>query len=109
MSLAFAPRLLGVFSIAPYIGEPISNALEAWSMALTIFGLHVALNMPIGPAVFCGLAGWTVAYGLRAFAGRLLAKPLGHMRKFISGSALTRSPQQIIDELAERLTSELRR
>ena len=98
VSLAFAPRLFGVFSIAPYFGVAFGNVLEAWAMVLAIFGLHVALDMPLGAAVFCGGAGWVVGYLLRNFFGHALAKPLGQLRVMISGSPLDKTPQQIIDE-----------
>jgi len=99
VSLAFAPRLLGVFSIAPYFGVAFGNILDTWAMALAIFGLHVALGLPLGAAIFCGGAGWLVAFTVRIWFGRLLAKPLARLRILISGSALERSPQQIIDDM----------
>ncbi len=109
LALAFAPRLLGIFSIAPYFGAALGNLLEAWAMALAIFGLHAALNLPLGAAAFCGVAGWAMSYALRSFFGRLLAKPLGRLRLIVSGSPLERSPQQIIDDLVEALRRELGR
>ncbi|GJL95665.1 MAG: hypothetical protein DHS20C05_20700 [Hyphococcus sp.] len=109
LALAFAPRLLGVFSLAPYFGGPLANILEAWAMALAIFGLHVALELPLGAAVFCGLAGWAVSYGLRSFFGRLLAKQLSHLRIMVSGTALEATPQQIIDDLMDNLLRETKK
>ena len=108
LALAFAPRLFGILSIAPYFGAALGNIFEAWAMALAIFGLHVALDLPLGAAVFCGIAGWAVSYSLRGFLGRMLAKPLSKLRLMVSGSPLDRSPQQIIDELIENLKSELK-
>ena len=99
VSIAFAPRLLGVFSIAPYFGVALGNILEVWAMALAIFGLHVGLELPLGAAAFCGGAGWLVSYWLRSFLGRRLAHPLGRLRILISGSALEQTPQQIIDDM----------
>lgn len=98
VSLAFAPRLLGVFAIAPYFGVALGNVLEAWAMVLAIFGLRVALDLPLGAAVVCGGAGWLVAYFLRTFLGHALAKPLGRLRILVSGSPLDKTPQQIIDD-----------
>lgn len=108
VSLAFAPRLLGVFSIAPYFGVAFSNLLEAWAMTLVIFGLMVAYEMPIGAALFCGGAGWIVSYALRSFFGHTLAKPLGDLRVFISGSPLDRTPQQIIDDVMQAVRREIK-
>ena len=109
LALAFAPRLLGVFSIAPYFGAAIGNVLEVWSMALAMFGLHTGLGMPIGAAVFCGGAGFLASYVFRTFLGHLLAKPLGRLRRFIAGSALEKSPQRIIEDVLTRLDIEPRR
>ena len=106
VSLAFAPRLLGVFSIAPYFGVAFGNFLEAWAMTLAIFGLMVAYDLPLGAALFCGGAGWVVSYGLRSFFGHALAKPLGGLRRLVSGSPLDRTPQQIIDDVMHAIHRE---
>ena len=109
LALAFAPRLLGLFSIAPYFGAAFGNLLEAWAMMLAMFGLHVALDLPVGAAVFCGGAGWALSFVLRNFLGRLLAKPLGRLRLAVSGSPLDKSPQQIIDDLLLALSAEAKK
>lgn len=109
VSLAFAPRLFGVFSIAPYFGLALGRVLDAWAMTLAIFGLHVGLSLPLAAAVFCGIIGWAVSYGVRAWLGHALAAPLGKLRHAIIGSPLDRSPQQIIDDLAQLITGESRK
>lgn len=106
VSLAFAPRLLGVFSIAPYFGAAFANLLEVWAMALAVFGLTVAFDMPLGAALFCGGAGWIASYALRSFLGHALAKPLGHLRVFITGSPLDRTPQQLVDDVVSAIRRE---
>jgi len=73
-------------------------------MALVIFGLHTGFGMPLGPALFCGAAGWLVSFGLRSFLGHLLAKPIAKLRLIVSGSPLDKTPQQILDDLAHRLS-----
>lgn len=109
VSLAFAPRLFGVFAIAPYFGQALGNLLEVFAMALAIFGLSAGFGLPLWAAVFCGLAGWTVSYGLRSFLGRQLAAPLSRLRLIVTGSALDRTPQQIIENLTRRLSEEIKR
>jgi uncharacterized membrane protein len=106
VSLAFAPRLFGVFSIAPYFGLALGHLLEAWAMTLAIFGLHVGLALPLGAAVFCGVAGWALSYGVRSWLGHALAKPLGRLRHAVVGSPLDKSPQQIIEDLAHLISGE---
>jgi hypothetical protein len=106
LALAFAPRLLGVFSLAPYFGAALGNALEVWSMALAMFGLYVGVDLPMGAAMFCGGAGFLASYLFRSFLGHLFAKPLGRLRHAVSGSAMDRTPQQIIDDLMARIADE---
>ncbi|WP_428408373.1 hypothetical protein [Hyphococcus sp.] len=106
VSLAFAPRLFGVFSIAPYFGQALGNLLEAFALALAVFGLHAGFGLPLHAAAFCGGAGWVLSYIVRSYLGHLLATPLKRVRFLVSGSALDKSPQQIIDDLARRLKLE---
>ena len=108
ISLAFAPRLLGVFAIAPYFGAALANLLEVWAMALAVFGLHMAIGLPLGAALICGGAGWRASYWLRAFLGHALAQPLGRLRLMVIGSTLDKSPRQIIDDLVERARGDTR-
>ncbi len=106
VSLAFAPRLFGVFSIAPYFGVALGNLLEAWAMTLAIFGLMVAYDLPLAAALFCGTAGWVVSYSSRSFFGHALAKPLGKLRLVVSGTPLDRTPQQIVDDVVHTIHRE---
>ncbi|WP_425408119.1 hypothetical protein [Hyphococcus sp.] len=106
VSLAFAPRLFGVFSIAPYFGLALGHVLDVWAMTLAIFGLYAGLGLPLAAAAFCGAAGWGVSYGVRSWLGHALAVPLGRLRHAVIGSPLERSPQQIIDDLARRIAGE---
>lgn len=106
LSLAFAPRLLGVFSIAPYFGSALGKIFEAWSLALAVFGLHIGLNLPMNAAVFCGVVGWLVSFLLRGFLGHALAKPLGRMRFAIFGSAMDKTPAQLVNDIITRLKQE---
>ena len=98
LALAFAPRLFGVFSLAPYIGVIWGNLLEVWAMALAIFGLHMAIGLPVPAALFCGGVGWIASYYIRGHLGRALRRPLHKIRILISGTRLERTPQQLIDE-----------
>lgn len=105
LALAFAPRLFGVFSIAPYFGVAISNILEVWAMALAIFGLHIGLDLPIGAAVFCGGAGFIVSHLFRTTISRFFAKPIGRLRQAVAGSTLEKTPRQLLDDIMAGLDS----
>ncbi|GJL92140.1 hypothetical protein [Hyphococcus sp.] len=104
VSLSFAPRLFGALAMAPYFGQALGNLLEALAMMLAIFGLHAGFGLPLHAALFCGGAGWVLSYFMRAYLGHALAKPLGRLRLAVSGSPLELTPQQIIDDLARRIS-----
>jgi hypothetical protein len=106
VAVAFSPRLFGFVAMAPYFGQALGNLLEAFAMVLAIFGLHAGLGLPLPAALFCGGAGWVLSYASRAWLGHALAAPLGRLRLVVSGSALDRSPKQILDDLARRLGAE---
>ncbi len=106
VSLAFAPRLFGVFAMAPYFGQALGNFLEASAMMLAIFGLHAGFGLPLPAALFCGAAGWAISYVARSYLGHALAKPLGRVRMLVSGSSLELTPKQIIDDLARRISGD---
>lgn len=102
VALAFAPRLLGVVSIAPYFGVAFGRLLDLWVMALVIFGLAAAAGAPLVAAAAAGIIGWAVQYVVRRFLGRILASPLRALRKLVFGSPLDQSPGAIIEGVLKR-------
>ena len=109
ISMSFAPRLLGVLTIAPYFGVAFGYLLDAWVLACVIFGLHAASDLPLLAATICGGVGWTTSFAIRALLGRVLREPLLYLRRLVSGSALEMTPQQILhvahDQTRHRETS----
>lgn len=99
VALAFAPRLFGVLTIAPYYGPGLGRLIDIWVMALVIFGLQTALHAPAQVAAFAGVSGWIAQYALRRVGGRILRGPLRLLRIAVTGSALDKSPQEIIDAI----------
>ncbi|MEL6213689.1 MAG: hypothetical protein AAFQ96_08900, partial [Pseudomonadota bacterium] len=51
-------------------------------------------------AAFCGAMGWAASYGARAMAAHYLRKPLRALRRAVSGSALERTPRELLHQLA---------
>lgn len=100
IAMSYAPRLLGVFTIAPYFGVALGYLFDAWVMVCVIIGLRAAAELPLEAAAFCGLLGWAAAYGARALAAHYLRKPLGALRRAVSGSALEMTPRELLHRLA---------
>jgi hypothetical protein len=72
VSLGYAPRLLGVLTIAPYYGEVLGRALDAWSMACVGWGISVITGGPIWAALVCAVFGWLGSWLCRHFGARVV-------------------------------------
>jgi hypothetical protein len=73
ISLGYAPRLLGLLTIAPYYGEVLGRALDAWSMACVGWGISVITGGPIWAALACAVCGWWGSSLFRHFGARAIA------------------------------------
>ena len=100
IAMSYGPRIIGFFTIAPYFGVALGYLLDAWVMTCVIFGLRAAAGLPFEAAAFCGAMGWAASYGARAMAAHYLRKPLRALRRAVSGSALERTPRELLHQLA---------
>lgn len=87
VSLGYAPRLLGVLTIAPYYGEVLGRALDAWSMACVGWGIAVITGGPIWAALVCGVFGWWGSWLFRHFGARGAAPLLERLGVVTAGMA----------------------
>lgn len=101
-ALANAPRLVGVLVLMPYLGQLVSRILDVWVLALTVFGLHFGLQIPIFIAAGAALAGWIVMQLLLMLFGAPLSALVGRMRRFVSGSPLELDPRNLAASLTEK-------
>lgn len=99
IALAQAPRLLGLFVLAPHVGEAFSRLLDVWVFALILFGLHHGIGIPIVVAALAALMGWLAIRLLWLLFGR----PIGYLmmlaRHGAAGTALTLTPQNVVEHL----------
>jgi hypothetical protein len=73
IAIGYAPRVLSFLTIAPYYGEFLDHALDAWSMACVGWGLWVLAEGPIAPVLACAVLGWLCSLLLRRLGGRVTA------------------------------------
>jgi len=73
VAACYAPRLLGVLTIAPYYGELLGRALDAWTMACIGWGLFAVAAVPLPAAMLCAGVGWAANHIIRHFGGYLSA------------------------------------
>jgi hypothetical protein len=85
-SASYAPRLLGVLTIAPYYGELLGRALDAWAMACVGWGLVIIASASLPAATLCACAGWLVSHVFRHFGGYLSAPILNRLGLVIAGA-----------------------
>lgn len=102
LALANAPHLFGVLVLMPYLGGAIARLIEVWVLALTIFGLHVGLDIPVLLAGLSALSGWIVMRLLMALFGGPLSRLHAALRRRVSGSALDLDASTMVDSLVAR-------
>lgn len=85
IALGYAPRLLSVLTVAPYYGEFLDRALDAWTFVCIGWGFWVVIGGPIALVILCAGAGWLVSAGVRHFGGRLSEPLLRRLRLVTPG------------------------
>jgi hypothetical protein len=85
VAVGYAPRLLGVLTIAPYYGELLGRGLDAWSTACVGWGLFVVVGASLPVAMGCAFAGWAANHLIRHFGGYLTAPVLSRLGLFVPG------------------------
>jgi len=86
VAACYAPRLLGILTIAPYYGELLGRGLDAWTMACVGWGLFAVAGLSLGAAMLCACAGWTANHIIRHF-GSYLSAPIFDRLGLIIGGA----------------------
>ena len=87
ISLGYAPRLLGALTIAPYYGEVLGRALDAWSMACVGWGISVITGGPIWAALVCAVFCWLGSWLFRHFGARIVAPLIERLGVVTAGMA----------------------
>jgi hypothetical protein len=86
VALAFAPRLLSVLTLAPYYGEFLERALDAWTMVCVGWGFWVVIGGMPGLVILCAGTGWLVSAAVRHVGGRMSEPVLRRLRLVTPGS-----------------------
>ncbi|MBP7002497.1 hypothetical protein [Amaricoccus sp.] len=102
VALAHAPRLLGILTLAPYIGEQLDRAIDVWVLLLTLFGLHHGLGLPFAGAAFFAFSGWAAMRLLTVLLGRPVGWLLGGLERVAAGAPLTLNAGGLVDDLRRR-------
>tara|TARA_R110002072_G_scaffold190482_7_gene347481 strand:+ start:841 stop:1440 length:600 start_codon:yes stop_codon:yes gene_type:complete len=85
IALGYAPRLLSVLTVAPYYGEFLDRALDAWTFVCVGWGFWVVIGGPLGLVIASAGAGWLVSAGVRHYGGRLSEPLLRRLRLVTPG------------------------
>ncbi|WP_157014630.1 hypothetical protein [Mesorhizobium xinjiangense] len=99
VALAHAPRLLGVFTLAPYFGDGLNRLLDIWVFVLVPYGLHYGLALPVAAALLSALIGWLSTRILWLLFGQPLTRLITFLRHFIAGGALPIDRQNLVEFL----------
>jgi hypothetical protein len=101
--ISFAPRILGILTIAPYYGEFLGRLLDAWMIAVAAFAIHLAFDLPPAAAALVGVSGWAIWILLRDGADSLLAPMLRRLEETIAGRPLPVTYATVDDLIRERV------
>lgn len=101
LALANAPHLFGAFVLMPYVGQGLARLIEVWVLALTVFGLHLGLAIPLVLAAAAALSGWIVMRLLLILFGEPLSRLNGLLHRRVSGSPLDLDPRRLVEDLLE--------
>jgi hypothetical protein len=85
VAVCYAPRLLGLLTIAPYYGELLGRALDAWTMACVGWGVFVMTGLSLPAALVCASVGWIAIHLSRHFGARLTTPILNRLGLVIAG------------------------
>lgn len=108
IALAFAPRLLGLMTLAPYLGETVDHILDTWVLVLVIFGLQAGLAVPLWLAAGAAGLGWAIAWASRLLFGAPLSRLIAAMRRITAGRSLDLEVKSIAAFLIARARSAAR-
>jgi hypothetical protein len=103
IAVSFAPRVLGVLTIAPYYGEFLGRALDGWMIAVAAFGIHLAIGLSGPLAATCSISGWAIWVVLRNVADRLLGPVIRRVEAAVAGRPLTLTFENVDDVIRARI------
>jgi hypothetical protein len=102
IAVSIGPRLLGMLTIAPYYGEFLGRALDAWMIAVADFGIHLAIGLSGPLAALCAVAGWAVWIVLRNGADRLFGPFIRRLEAAVAGAPLDLTFENVDDAIRRR-------
>lgn len=83
VGLAYAPQILAVFELTPYLGNLIWGVLSLWSMIAIVGALHYGWGMETWQALLTSGLGWIVIQSVR----RTIGKPILHLQRWLQRRA----------------------
>ena len=102
----YAPHLLGVFTLVPYLGSLIAALLALWSLLIVTVAVHVIFGLSLPQALVCSALGWLLVQLMRRTLGRPLVTLIHSLRSRVAGVPLATDPAARRAAYRERLLRE---
>lgn len=109
ISISFAPRILGVLTIAPYYGEFLGRLLDGWMIAIAAYGIHAAAGITGPAAALSSVAGWAIWVLFRNASDSQLRPVLRRFEALVAGRPLLLTYANVDDVIRKRLELDERR
>jgi hypothetical protein len=68
-AFAYAPLLLSVFILIPYVGSGVEAVLNTWTLLALVLGVMTVFEIGLARALACALVGWGLTHLLPRVAG----------------------------------------
>ncbi|WP_169218304.1 hypothetical protein [Brasilonema sp. UFV-L1] len=82
LGFAYVPLMFSFLVALPYLGVPIQVLLSIWTLLAFVIGLHVALDVGVWQALWCGVLGWVVFQIVQ----RTIGRPVANLGKWLSNT-----------------------
>ena len=100
VGVAFAPRMFGFLAFLPYFGQPVSLALQGWSVLATMAGVRATLGATVLQALATVVLGALLLVVLQRTVGRPFVYVAGRIRSATAGVRLA-TPEEAVEQVLE--------
>jgi len=102
-AFAYAPLVLSVLTIIPYVGSGVEALLNTWSLLTLVLAVKVSFEIGVLEALVCALLGWGLTRLLPRLAGGRLNVIFNNAWYRVSSTGLQSAGESAASEAVRRL------
>jgi hypothetical protein len=102
-AFAYAPLVLSILTIIPYVGSGIEAVLNTWSLLTLVLAVKVSFEIGVLEALVCALLGWGLTRVLPRLAGGRMSLIFNNAWYRVSATGLRSTGESAAAEAVGRL------